>query len=230
VTQFDDVLIYTHGRHTIKTGFQMNRYNINVFYSGNGGELGVEIFGLGPGGNYSGNGAGGDPAGDWALGLPQDVGRGTSSGNWHQRDWLYAGFVQDDWHATDSLTLNLGLRYEARTPWTETNNRQVGVNILTGALEFPGNTPVPSGVVGTNGFSAGLYKSAYGLLDFQPRLGFAWNPRSLGGNTVIRGALTVASYLEGTGTNLRLTPEMLTAQNRHSARQRAEILLLALPC
>jgi hypothetical protein len=205
VTQFDDVLIYTHGRHTIKTGFQMNRYNINVFYSGNGGELGVEIFGLGPGGNYSGNGAGGDPAGDWALGLPQDVGRGTSSGNWHQRDWLYAGFVQDDWHATDSLTLNLGLRYEARTPWTETNNRQVGVNILTGALEFPGNTPVPSGVVGTNGFSAGLYKSAYGLLDFQPRLGFAWNPRSLGGNTVIRGALTVASYLEGTGTNLRLT-------------------------
>jgi hypothetical protein len=101
--------------------------------------------------------------------------------------------------------LNLGLRYEARTPWTETNNRQVGVNILTGALEFPGNTPVPSGVVGTNGFSAGLYKSAYGLLDFQPRLGFAWNPRSLGGNTVIRGALTVASYLEGTGTNLRLT-------------------------
>ncbi|MGA8272527.1 MAG: carboxypeptidase-like regulatory domain-containing protein, partial [Candidatus Sulfotelmatobacter sp.] len=29
VTQFDDVLIYTHGRHVIKTGFQMNRYNLN---------------------------------------------------------------------------------------------------------------------------------------------------------------------------------------------------------
>ncbi|HXP17613.1 MAG TPA: carboxypeptidase-like regulatory domain-containing protein, partial [Terriglobales bacterium] len=40
VTQFDDVLIYTHGRHVIKAGFQMNRYNINVFYSGNSGELG----------------------------------------------------------------------------------------------------------------------------------------------------------------------------------------------
>jgi Carboxypeptidase regulatory-like domain len=205
VTQFDDVLIYTRGRHTLKTGFQMNRYNINVFYSGNGGELGVEIFGLGPGGNYSGNGTGGDPSADWALGLPQDVGRGTSSGGWHQRDWLYAGFVQDDWRATNSLTLNLGLRYEARTPWTETNNRQAAVNIFTGALEFPGNTPVPSGAVGSNGFSKGLYKSNYGLLDFQPRLGFAWSPRSLGGNTVVRGALTVSSYLEGTGTNLRLT-------------------------
>ena len=221
VTQFDDVLIYTHGRHVIKTGFQANRYNINVFYTGNGGELGVELFGLGTGGNYSGTGSGtgGDPSADWALGLPQDVGRGTSSGGWHQRDWLFAGFVQDDWRVTDKLTLNLGLRYEARTPWIELNNRQAAVNILTGALEFPGNTPVPSGVVGSNGFSRGLYNSPYGLPDLQPRLGFAWSPGFLGGKTVVRGAFTISSYLEGTGTNLRLTqnppftPPQVEAQN-----------------
>jgi hypothetical protein len=214
VTQFDDVLIYTHGRHVIKAGFQTNRYNINAFYSGNAGELGVMLFGNGPGGNYSGTETvvagkptptGGDAAADWALGLPEDVGRGTSSGGWHQRDWLYAGFAQDDWRITDTLTLNLGLRYEARTPWTEINNRQVGVNILTGALEFPGNTPVPAGAVGTNGFSSGLYKTTYGLPNFQPRFGFAWSPTALGGKTVIRGAFTISSYLEGTGTNLRLT-------------------------
>src|SRR5581483_6648449 len=178
VTQFDDVLLWTHGRQTIRTGFQVNRYNLNVFYSGNGGELGLEIFGLGPGGNYSGNGANGDPAADWALGLPQDVARGTSGGGWHQRDWLYAGFVQDDWRISSGLTLNLGLRYEARTPWTETNGRQDSVNIFTGEIEFSGNTPVPAGVVGSNGFSNALYKSDYGLLDFQPRLGFAWSPKS----------------------------------------------------
>jgi hypothetical protein len=204
VTQFDDVLIYTHGRHIIKTGYQMNRYNINVFYTGNGGELGALLFGNGPGGNYSGNGNGGDPSADWALGLPQDVGRGTSSGGWHQRDWLFAGFVQDDWRVTSNLTVNLGLRYEARTPWTETNNRQVGVNIQTGALEFIGNTPVPAGVVGSNGFSRGLYKSNYGLPDFQPRIGFAWSPDG-SNKTVVRGAYSLSSYLEGTGTNLRLT-------------------------
>jgi hypothetical protein len=206
VTQFDDVLIYTHGRHIIKTGYQMNRYNINVFYSGNAGELGSILYGNGPGGNYSGNGSTtgiGDPSADWALGLPGVAGRGTSSGEWHQRDWLFAGFAQDDWRVTSTLTVNIGLRYEARTPWIETNNRQVGVNINTGALEFIGNTPVPAGVVGTNGFSRGLYNSTYGLPDFQPRIGFAWSPGA-SNKTVVRGAYSVSSYLEGTGTNLRL--------------------------
>ena len=207
VTQFDDVLIFTHGRHVFKTGFQTNRYNINVFYTGNGGELGVELFGSGPGGTYSGIGATGtgDPAADWALGLPGDVGRGTSSGGWHQRNWLFAGFAQDDWRVTDHLTLNLGLRYEARTPWVELNNQQAAVNIQTGALEFVGNTPVPTGVVGSNGFSRGLYSSVYGLPDIQPRIGFAWSPAFGEGKTVIRGAFTISSYMEGTGTNLRLT-------------------------
>jgi hypothetical protein len=203
VIQFDDGLIYTHGRHIIKTGFQMNRYKINVFYSGNGGELGVLLYGLGPGGDYSGNGTtgSGDPSADWALGLPEDVGRGTSTGGWHQRDWLFAGYVQDDWRITDRLTLNLGLRYEARTPWVEQNNRQVEVNVQTGALEYPGNDTVVG--VGSNGFSAGLYNSVYGLPDFQPRFGFSWSP--FDGKTVFRGAFTISSYLEGTGTNLRLT-------------------------
>jgi hypothetical protein len=206
VTQFDDVLIYTRGPHVFKTGFQTNRYNINVFYSGNSGELGAEVFGLGPGGNYSGigNGTGGDPSADWALGLPQDVGRGTSSGEWHQRDWLFAGFLQDDWRVTSTLTLNLGLRYEVRTPWVELNNRQASVNLLTGALQFVGNTPVPTGAIGTNGFSRSLYSTPYGLPDLQPRLGFAWSPGFGGGKTVLRGAFTISSYLEGTGTNLRL--------------------------
>jgi len=207
VEQFNDNLVYTHGRHVIKAGYQMNKYKINVFYSGNGGELGILIYGLGPGGNYSGNGSTtsttGDPAADWALGLPQDVARGTTSGGWHQWNWLFAGYVQDDWRVTDDLTLNLGLRYEARTPWVEQDNRQVAVNMFTGELQYPDHVPVQG--VGANGFSRGLYKSVYGLPDFQPRIGFAWSPAALSHKTVFRGAFTMSSYLEGTGTNLRLT-------------------------
>src|SRR5271166_672986 len=103
VTQFDESVIYTHGRHVIKAGFQLQKYNLNVFYPGNAGELGAEVFGLGAGGNYSGNGTGGDPSADFALGLPESVGRGISSGGWHARDWLIAGFVQDDWRVTNNL-------------------------------------------------------------------------------------------------------------------------------
>ena len=205
VTQVDDVLIYTRGRHVIKAGFQLQRYNLNVFYPGNAGELGAEVFGLGIGGNYSGNGTNGDPSVDWALGLPESVGRGVSTGGWHQRDWLFGGFGQDDWRVTDNLTLNLGLRYEARTPWTEVHNHQVNVNIQTGALEFPGSNAVPAGAVGTNGFPDGLYKGTYGGVDFQPRIGFAWSPASWGGKTVVRGGFSISSFLEGTGTNLRPT-------------------------
>jgi len=205
VTQFDESLIYTRGRHVIKAGFQLQKYNLNVFYPGNAGELGAEVFGLGAGGNYSGNGAGGDPSADFALGLPESVGRGISTGGWHARDWLFAGFAQDDWRVTSNLTLNLGLRYENRTPWTELHNRQVNVNINTGALEFPGNDPVPNGIVGTNGFSKGLYPAVNGLLDFEPRVGFAWSPAMWGGKTVIRGGFAISSFQEGTGTNLRPT-------------------------
>ena len=205
VTQFDESLIYTRGRHVIKTGFQLQRYNLNVFYPGNAGELGALVFGLGVGGNYSGNGTGGDPSADFALGLPQSVGRGVSTGGWHARDWLIAGFVQDDWRMTNNFTLNLGLRYEARTPWTELHNRQVNVNIQTGALEFPGKDPVPTGVVGTNGFPAGLYPGTWGLPDFQPRVGFAWSPAIWQGKTIVRGGFSISSFQEGTGTNLRPT-------------------------
>jgi hypothetical protein len=186
VIQFDDGVTITRGKHVFKTGFQMWRFRLNTFYSGNSGEYGSILFG----GSFSG-----DPASDFFTGWPVATGKGVSTGGtWHQFAWRYAGYGQDDWRITPTLTLNLGLRYEATTPWVELNNRQDNLNLVTGALEF----------AGVDGNSRGLYNSEYGLPDVQPRVGFAWSPAMWQGKTVLRGAYTISSYLEGTGTNLRL--------------------------
>jgi hypothetical protein len=191
VIQFDDGVTITHGKHVFKAGFQMWRYRVNTNYTGNTGGYGDILFGPGS----TGVDFVGDPAADFFLGYPEARGIGVSSGGvWHQFSWLFAGYGQDDWHITPTLTLNLGLRYEAHTPWVELNNRQSNLDLTTGALEL----------AGVGGNSRALYNSVYGLPDVQPRIGFAWSPAAMQGKTVVRGAYTISSYLEGTGTNLRL--------------------------
>jgi Carboxypeptidase regulatory-like domain len=186
VTQFDDGVVIIHGKHVIRTGFQMWRYHINTFYSGNSGEFGSILFG----GAFSGN-----AASDFFLGYAAATGKGISgTGGWHQSSWTFAGYVQDNWRLTPNLTLNLGLRYEANTPWVEQNNRQANLGLFSGQVLLAGQ----------NGNSRSLYNSVYGLPDWQPRIGFAWSPASYDGKLVVRGAYSISSYLEGTGTNLRL--------------------------
>jgi carboxypeptidase family protein len=192
VIQFDDGVTVTHGKHVFKGGFQMWRYRINTGYTGNTGEYGAILFGPTNVGNVD---FVGDPGADFFLGYPEARGIGVSTSFvWHQFSWTFAGYGQDDWHITPNLTLNLGLRYEAHTPWVELNDRQSNLDLTTGALELAGQ----------NGNSRALYNSVYGLPAIQPRFGFAYSPEAMHGRTVIRGAYTISSYLEGTGTNLRL--------------------------
>jgi hypothetical protein len=186
VIQFNDGLVITHGNHVFKTGFQMWRYRVNTFYTGNSGAYGSILFS----GEFSG-----DAGADFFLGYPNATGKGVSSGgSWHQLSWMLAGYGQDDWRVTPTLTLNLGLRYEAHTPWVELNNRQDNLDLNTGQVLYAGR----------DGNSRALYNSVYGLPAFQPRFGFAWSPAQFNSKMVVRGAYTISSYLEGTGTNLRL--------------------------
>ncbi|MGC1620147.1 MAG: TonB-dependent receptor [Candidatus Acidiferrum sp.] len=196
VYQVDDSITWTRGRHTFKFGGEYMFDSITVFYSGNSGELGGITFGP----NFTASAAT-DPAkntgegmADFFLGLPTAFGRGLSSGNWEQTTSIFSGYGQDTWRVSDHLTVTLGLRYEAHTPWVEVNNQQTNYNIQTGQIEYAGQ----------DGNSRSLYNGVYGAKDFQPRLGFAYTPGWSGGHTVFRGAFTVSDYLEGTGTNLRL--------------------------
>jgi Carboxypeptidase regulatory-like domain len=210
VIQASDTVVLTHGRHVFHTGFQFWRDRINTFYTGNSGALGNITFAgvftssdpVNP--NAATGGYGGA---DFYLGLPSSYGRGISGGEWGQRANIFGAYLQDDWRATDHLTLNLGLRYEAHTPWIEAHDLQDNFDPISGQLIAPNCSRVNLGtapVTCKETSNRGLYDGTYGARDLQPRIGFAWSPGAMGGKSVIRGAFSISSYLEGTGTNLRL--------------------------
>ena len=201
VFQYDENLVITRGRHVLHTGFQYWRQRINTNLVGGNGRTGFMNFSgrftSGPDQlAVSGDGTGAGEA-DFFLGLPDSFGRGSTAGTWGQRASVFGAYIQDDWRATRNLTLNLGVRYENHTPWVEVQDRQVNFELITGQIQFAGQHCIYINC-------RALY-DPYNLgFDFQPRLGFAWNPSFLDKKTVLRGAYTISSYLEGTGTNLRL--------------------------
>src|SRR6266478_4907431 len=209
VIQFSDSVVWTHNRHVFHTGFEYWRYRVNSFYSGNSGSLGGILFS----GAFTsenpvspGPGANGFGGADFYLGMPSAYGAGLTCCVWAHRSSTIAGYVQDDWRITSNLTLNLGVRYETFTPWVEKDDHQVNFDLATGEVLAPNCSKVVLGTAPTTcrNSSRGLYNGVYGGKAFQPRIGFAWTPSALSGKTVVRGAFSISSYLEGTGTNLRL--------------------------
>ncbi len=220
VIQASDAVIITHNKHLFHTGFEFWRDRINTFYTGNNGALGQIQFN----GQFTSQDpsastrVGGYGGADFYLGLGDEYQRGIPGGEWGQRASIFGIYLQDDWRATDRLTINLGLRYEAHTPWVEEKNRQDNFDLFTGQVIAPNCSIVNLGTAPTTcrQGSAGLYNGTYGGKDFQPRIGLAWTPGALGGKSVIRAAFSTSSYLEGTGTNLRLpiNPPFTPAETR----------------
>jgi hypothetical protein len=104
----------------------------------------------------------------------------------HLRQSIQSVYAQDDWRVTPQLTLNLGLRWEYGSPYSEQNNyisnfdpvSQTVLTITPGATAGNGITPYRGG---------GVYGKTLvnpDLNDFGPRVGFAYAPYA---NTSIRG-------------------------------------------
>ncbi len=79
-------------------------------------------------------------------------------------------FVQDDWKATDKLTLNLGVRYDIMTPVSDADNRLANFD------------PAQNRLVQASGDDRTLQRQPYN--NFAPRLGMAYQ---LDSKTVVRG-------------------------------------------
>src|SRR5581483_11550535 len=136
------------------------------------------------------------------------------------RQWVYmtrkesAVYFQDNWKPTDRLTLNLGLRWEYRTPIADRQNALMGFDLSKRAyvlgtsvsrFEQLGDT-LPSlvsvlqsygGAVETNqqaGLSTSLVHSNFS--DFGPRLGFAYKVGSGRKGFVVRGGYRISYYTE----------------------------------
>jgi len=96
------------------------------------------------------------------------------------RQSIFGGYIQDDWRWKSNLTLNLGLRYEMTTVPTETDGKIANLRNLADPLPVCG-TMVAGGCSGTGSFfSNPTYHN------FEPRLGFAWDPFK-NGKLAVRG-------------------------------------------
>ena len=186
--EFLDNVTLVRGKHNIKTGVLV-RYNTPNQDSGpaNGTDFGSMSFtGFATGFDYA----------DFLLGIPQYSSLAYRAPNAYINYTQTGLFVQDDFHVTPKLTVNLGLRWEYNQPPTDQNDLRFSFDRKTGALVvptakqlteispyFPSTIPIET--ASQAGFPArSLLRSNWH--DFAPRLSFAYRPFSAG-NLVVRG-------------------------------------------
>ena len=87
------------------------------------------------------------------------------------RQTIVGTYIQDDWRLRPGMTLNLGLRYEMATVPTEVHGHLTVLRNLTAAAPHIGDP---------------LFSNPT-LSNFEPRIGFSWNPFRDGKTTISAG-------------------------------------------
>ncbi len=182
---YTDNLVWNHGKHTWRWGGDFRRIQQNTEGDSNG--RGSFTF---TGVNTSQPGSNGTIGGydfaDFLLGLPALTSVQYGANNYHFRGNSWDLYGQDEWKVRGNLTLNLGVRYEYVSPFTEINNRIANL-ALSSAVFDPAFQTVPASAVSVTTAGNSSLPSALVRPDrnnFAPRVGFAWKPLS---KTVVRG-------------------------------------------
>jgi hypothetical protein len=190
------------GKHTLKFGVDARQYRLNTYITGN--SAGSYTFGnawVRQASNSSSTTVVGQDFASFMLGLPT-AGQFDIESQGSYSSYYYAGFVQDDWRVSKTLTVNVGLRFDHDTPYSEAFGRTVDgfatgtpSPISAAATAAYGKNPIsllPASSFDVNGgltFPSAGNGAVYnqGSHIFSPRVGFAWSPSALHTNTVIRG-------------------------------------------
>jgi hypothetical protein len=207
---FADTLTVIKGKQTLKAGFETRLRYLNTIDGGRTGGLkgnlaygdaSPEARAIAPGqvcpaaSTIGGNcfvdpngipyGGTGNAAFNILLGLPSTQAfRGSVPGGaFNLRTQEYGFFVQDDWKATDRLTLNLGLRYDLFPSATEKDGRLGNYD------------PATRTIILASGSSDRLVSTDKN--NFGPRIGFAYG---IGAekNMVLRGGYGLLYTLDAT--------------------------------
>lgn len=136
--------------------------------------------------------------------------------------WIRAGYFQDDWKATDRLTVNLGLRYEYAQPYLERHDNQAnfypltqGIGTGTGVYLLPSSkrnvalSPIFTDLLAKNNISLQFTDNRFltepAKLNFGPRFGFAYRATDKailrGGYGIFFGGLESTGYYPNLGEN-----------------------------
>ncbi len=191
--QFYDDAFWTKGKHSLKFGVSVERDQLNVIRGPRPGGIfqfnSMQSF-LGDCGWQATPTALCPVAGAASIGLQKvstDLPGLTAPSE--PRQTIFGVYLQDDFKVRPNLTINIGMRYE---PTTVPNDPQGRNATLPSIYDTTGNQLPMCGVqyklIGPGQCTAqtnGLFNNN-SLHDFDPRVGFAWDPQS-NGKTSIRG-------------------------------------------
>lgn len=140
VTHLVDMLTWTTGRHTIKSGMEFRWSRLNVLQppSPTGSFQFTSLFTDLPGAVGTGS-----PLASFLLGQVQTFSIDVQQRQIRNRARAQEYFVQDDWRATERMTVNAGLRYTLNFPSIEQNGQAAVFDVQAMKIEYLGRDGNP---------------------------------------------------------------------------------------
>lgn len=195
--QILDNLSWTLGNHSVRFGFTFQAIRSNV----------LEPPSSHPAYTYSGSLTGNPGTSNTGYGVADFLTNNMSNGSispygvFNDAQVLPAGYVQDDWRVSKSLTLNMGVRFEYFQPYKEMADKQANFYVNTvgvasgsavyqlpnGARNYPLNPAFLSVLAKDNitlQYVDNRRLSTASSVNVAPRLGFAYTANE---KTVVRG-------------------------------------------